>query len=84
MTAHDSNHPVHPNLSDLYHKLGVVEGKIDGFLEGNKRVEAELRDISGRVSSLETLKWKIVGGVTAVSVGLSAIVSSLDTWMLRR
>lgn len=52
---------------ELYHKLGVIEAKIDMIVS-----------LEDRVVSLESFKWKAYGAVIAISGLVSFFVSTLE------
>lgn len=57
--------------TDIYHKLGIVEGKIDSLMGIESRIHDSLSDQNARIRDLERFRWMILG----VSAAIAGIVS---------
>lgn len=59
--------------TDLYHRLGIMEGKMDQMLE----LRSDLVGMGGRVTKLETWRTFLAGGATVIGVLIAYIFKVL-------
>jgi len=79
----DINHPItgpfHNERSfeiEIYHKLGMIEGKLDSLVGLETRIQQSLGDVDKRISALEKWRWFILGITAAVATAAAFIVEA--------
>jgi hypothetical protein len=60
--------------TELYRALGNIEGEVRSMHEKLDRTLQQHDALEVRVSKLEKWQWKIVGGVTVISVVVPVII----------
>lgn len=63
--------------ADLYHKLGVLEGKLDTVIASNQDAKREVEILNKRVSSVEANVNKFVGVAIVLSVVLPILITTI-------
>jgi hypothetical protein len=62
---------------ELYHKLGVIEGKLDSLVGLETRIQNSLSDVDRRINMLEKWRWFIIGISTAVATAAGFLAEAL-------
>lgn len=81
MTKDDINLSI-PGIShtDLYHKLGVLEGKLDSIVGFEARVQSNFNSLGDRVTVLEKWRWFVLG-MSAVAASLASYAIDLASFI---
>jgi len=62
-----------PNLNDVFHRLGNIEGTVNGMASDIKEVKATTSAMDGRLRTVEQRSatlGALSGGIVAIGVGL--------------
>lgn len=78
MASDLNTHTLHVTHVELYHKLGVIEGKLDSLVGLETRIQNSLKDVDDRLSSLEKWRWFLVGISTTVATATTLILALLE------
>lgn len=78
-----SNHDQSLNVShtDIYHKLGILEGKLDALVGLESRFNAALSSMDERVVDLERFRWRVIGMAAGVSGLVAAAVQFVKVFI---
>lgn len=80
MTELTNLHTLNVSHNELYHKLGVIEGKLDALVGLEARIQNSLSDVDSRISSLEKWRWVVIGATVTVATALSFALSVMETF----
>lgn len=80
MSAPNMQEELRVSHLDIYHKLGVLEGKLDNLVGLESRVQNAMIDMDHRLRELERVRWKAAGIAAAVAGAVTVVLSILEVF----
>lgn len=70
--------------TDVYHKLGALEGKVDFLIARTTEYNVDLKTAMERIAEVENRMSRILGGVLVISVLVPFIINFLISLSLNK